>query len=78
MPRRKRVIKIGLCPWFGLRPKGEAHFFWFILRRGIAPPHIRRRSRCEPVKEPARISEAPDANRCKPVEGHWESVEESV
>ena len=46
---------MGLCPWFGLCPfiwakgrtRGPAPLSFFeAFRRGGAPPHIRRRSRC--------------------------------
>jgi hypothetical protein len=50
-PRRVKRVTQGLCPWSGLRPLGRrpnqglSPSFLFAGRRGIASPHIRRRSR---------------------------------
>jgi hypothetical protein len=43
------VKRSGLCPWFRLRPWGAAPNEGSPLRRGIASPHIRWRSRKEQV-----------------------------
>jgi len=53
-PPSECTLTMGLCPWFGLRPlqlwargrtRGAALQEICRVRRGIASPHIRRRSR---------------------------------
>ena len=53
LPRRTLTFRLGACPWFGLSPtglverpyQGHSPSFYNFLRRGVASPHIRRRSR---------------------------------
>src|SRR6266850_4098189 len=40
MPRQTARITLGLCPWFGLSPSGEAIILPIIIRSSLTDRHV--------------------------------------